>query len=111
MRLSRIFLGLSLCGALAGTCQAEPRIRLGPPTAAPLRLDLADAPYDAAQALKAAGVARTALDQSLPGGAGTVSAGVLCGIQPGAQASGGAGAYGVDREGRFVGAQLRLRFR
>lgn len=82
-------------------------------TAAPPRLDLSRlaSPYDAGQAMKAAGIAHTAIDHSLPGQAATASVGFLCGGQPNTGTSGAAGALGVDRDGRFVGAQLRLGFR
>jgi len=39
------------------------------------------------------------------------SLGFLCGLQPGHDSGGGAGAYGVDPHGRFVGARLSIAFR
>lgn len=99
--------------ALAAPALAEPQIRLAPPsTSTPPRLDLSRlaSPYDAGQALKAAGIAHTAIDRSLQGQAATASLGFLCGMQPTTQTSGAAGAFGVDREGRFLGAQLRFGF-
>ena len=41
----------------------------------------------------------------------TGSLGFLCGLQPGHTESGGAGAYGTDPHGRFVGAKLSFAFR
>ena len=41
----------------------------------------------------------------------TGSLGFLCGLQPGHTESGGAGAYGSDPHGRFVGARLSFAFR
>lgn len=101
------------CAAIAGPAAAEPQVRLSPPAAsAPPRLDLSrlSSRYDAGQALKAAGIARTSIDHSLPSQAATASLGFLCGMQPTTETSGAAGAFGVDREGRFVGAQLRVGF-
>lgn len=100
--------------AMTGPADAAPQVRLVPPSAsAPPRLDLSrlGSPYDAGQALKAAGIAHTAIDRSLQGQAATASLGFLCGMQPTTQTSGAAGAFGVDREGRFLGAQLRVGFR
>lgn len=81
--------------------------------AAATRLDLSrlSSPYDAAQALKAAGVAHTSIDRRLQDKAATASVGFLCGVQPTPQVYGAAGALGVDHDGRFLGAQLRLGFR
>ena len=39
------------------------------------------------------------------------SLGFLCGLQPSHAEAGGAGAYGVDPHGRFVGAKLSFAFR
>jgi len=66
--------------------------------------------------LRAAGLARTALERPLGRAHGTDAAasaavGFLCGRQPAAVTSGGAAAYGVDPHGRFLGAQLRFGFR
>ena len=41
----------------------------------------------------------------------TGSIGFLCGLQPGHTESGGAGVYGSDPHGRFVGARLSFAFR
>jgi hypothetical protein len=99
-----------LAGLLLGCA-----LTAGPACAAPaaLRVDLAPAAsrYDAAQALKAAGVARTAFDRPLGDEAAKASLGFLCGLQPYTETHGAAGAFGVNREGRFLGAQLRFGFR
>jgi len=68
-------------------------------------------PYDAGQAMKAAGIARTSLDRSFERSGVTTSLGFLCGLQPQAETHGGSGARGVDEDGRFLGAQLRFGFR
>lgn len=41
----------------------------------------------------------------------TASVGFLCGLQPGHTEGGGAGAFGVDPHGRFVGGKLSFAFR
>jgi hypothetical protein len=67
------------------------------------------APLDLSR-LRDAGLARTAVERPL-GGRSSAAFGFLCGRQPDAMTSGGAAAYGVDPHGRFVGAQLKLKFR
>jgi hypothetical protein len=54
------------------------------------------------------GIARTAVEHQADGVTG--AAGLLCGIQPGADTSGAAMARGYDPDGKFVGAKLALRF-
>lgn len=114
-RLAALSTGLVLTwSAIAGPAAAAPQIRLSPsPAAAPPKLDLSRlaSPYDAGQAMRAAGVARTAIDHSLPSQGATASLGFLCGGPPNTGTSGASGALGTDRDGRFVGAQLRLGFR
>jgi hypothetical protein len=80
---------------------------------APARLDLSRlaSRYDAARATRAPGVARTSIDRSLSGDAATASLGLLCGVQPAPDVRGAASALGSDRDGRFLGAQLRVGFR
>lgn len=110
--LAQLAVAAAVLGAVAGPAAAETPIRLEPTTpvrpAVQLRLS---SPYDAGQALKAQGVARTSLDRSLQGEASRASVGFLCGMQPSTQSHGGAGALGVDTEGRFLGAQLKFGFR
>ena len=91
----------------AASASAEPAPRT------PLRLDLSQlaSPYDEGQALKAAGIAHTSIDRSLGRRTATASVGFLCGLQPSTQTAGMAAARGVDHDGRFLGAQLRLGFR
>ena len=116
-RLGRNLAGAGLalaCAVNAAPAAAASQVRLAPPPVpGPAKLDLGrlSSPFDAAQARKAAGIADTAIDRSLQGGAATASVGFLCGLQPSTQTSGAAGALGIDREGRFLGAQLRLGFR
>lgn len=103
---------LAAAVALVGV-PAETSIHLETPAstaAAPLRIRLSS-PYDAAQALKAQGIARTSLDHRLQDETSTAAIGFLCGMQPSTQTHGGAGALGVDTEGRFLGAQLKFGFR
>lgn len=97
---------LLVCAAIAGPAEAAP------PATAPPRLDLSRlaSPYDAGQALKAAGIAHTSLDRSLLNNAATASLGFLCGGPPSTGTSGAAGALGYDSDGRFLGAQLRFGF-
>lgn len=95
----------------ASNAWAAPPLRPAPPTfvaGAPLRLPAS--PWAESQALNAAGVARTAVDRGFAGGSAQVAAGFLCGRTPTPAAAGVAGALGVDRDGRFLGAQLRLAF-
>lgn len=104
---------IALLWAVASPVSAEMPIRLAPATGGaspPLKIQLSS-PYDAGQALKAQGIARTSLDRSLRGEGSTASIGFLCGMSPSVQTHGGAGALGVDTEGRFLGAQLKLGFR
>jgi hypothetical protein len=98
--------------ALGGAAHAGTRVPPAPPAAAPARLDLSrlSSPYDAGQARKAAGIAQTAVERSFANRA-AASVGFLCGLAPTSGASGGASALGVDRDGRFLGAQLRFGFR
>jgi hypothetical protein len=61
------------------------------------------------QALDSAVFAKTAVDAKVAGGL-KASAGLLCGLQPDHNTSGGGAAYGVDPHGRFVGAKFSLAF-
>jgi hypothetical protein len=109
MRHARsIFAAAALAVALgvAGASGAEP---------APSHLDLSRlAAPDAAQredaALRDSGLAHTALERRFARSDASASVGFLCGRQPSAITSGAAAAYGVDPQGRFLGAQLRLPF-
>jgi hypothetical protein len=67
------------------------------------------APLDLSR-LRDAGLARTAVERPI-GKRSSAAFGFLCGRQPDPVTSGGAAAYGVDPHGRFVGAQVKLRFR
>jgi hypothetical protein len=114
---------MSLANLLAGLAAATGLVVAAPATAAESsmpaagaatpRLDLSrlSSPYDEGQALKAAGVARTSVDRRFEDRPGSLSAGFLCGANPQTQTSGGVGALGLDRDGRFLGAQLKLGFR
>lgn len=62
-----------------------------------------------ANALRAAGIARTSVDHSFAGKA-TASLGFLCGLQPRADEAIGS-AHGFDSQGRFLGAKLSFAFR
>lgn len=104
--------------ALFGLAVAQPtaaqslaNVSLPTAMAAPLDLRRLSSPYDAGQALKAAGIARTSLDRSLGRSEATASFGLLCGLTQTPDVHGGANAFGYDREGRFLGAQLHLAFR
>jgi hypothetical protein len=105
--------GLVLAAAAVQGAHAQPQIRLSPPAPAPARrLDLGRlaSPYDAGQALKAQGIATTAVGHSFQDSGAKASVGFLCGLAPTTATSGGAGAMGVDHDGRFLGAQLRFGF-
>lgn len=85
----------------AGSAGAEPaRLRLDPPASR----------FDGDQARRAAGIARTAVDQPLAS-RGTAAVRFLCGLAPSDRGSGAASALGTDHDGRFLGAQLRFGFR
>lgn len=102
---------LALSCVFAGAAAAETPIRLDPPgVRMPLTIRLSS-PYDAGQTQRKQGIARTSLDRNLQGEASTASIGFLCGMSPSTQTHGGAGALGVDTEGRFLGAQLKFGFR
>ena len=75
-------------------------------------LDPQARPKLVADALNSEVFAKTSVDHHFGEGEGgpTVSAGVLCGRQPGHGDSGGAAAYGIDPHGRFVGAKLSFAF-
>jgi hypothetical protein len=99
-------------GLAAGPAGAQAVLRLDRPSAQMSRSEFSPAasPYDAAQALKAAGIAQTAVVRSFSEHR-AAALGLLCGLQPSAQTSGGAGVIGADPHGRFLGAQLRIGFR
>lgn len=62
--------------------------------------------FDQANALRAAGLARTSLDRRFGDDGATGSVGFLCGLQPS-----GDNRAGSDPHGRFVGAKLSFAFR
>jgi hypothetical protein len=97
-----------VAAALAGAARAEPPAR---PDLSRLDLSRLASRFEAGQALKAEGIARTSLDRAFQGRPGAASVGFLCGLQPSDRTSGAAGALGRDHDGRFLGAQLRLGFR
>jgi hypothetical protein len=68
-------------------------------------------PYAEAGALRAAGIARTALDHRFAPDDVTGSAGFLCGLVPGVEKTGAAAAAGYDPQGRFLGTRLSYTFR
>ena len=89
----------------AAPAPAPPVAAPAPPVAAPA------APDTAAEALKTAGIARTGLDHSFANPRLVGSVGFLCGLQPAPDAKGAMSAYGVDDQGRFLGAKLHFAFR
>jgi hypothetical protein len=56
------------------------------------------------------GVAQTAIDHRFGGDGTTGSAGFLCGLTQGFSTGGAAEARGVNPDGKFLGAQLKLPF-
>lgn len=107
-RSSAAVVALTAAALLAGPIRAEPAAV--PDAPARLNLSRLASRFDAGQALKLAGIARTSVDRSLDPHA-TASLGFLCGAAPQSETRGPAGALGADHDGRFLGAQLRLGFR
>lgn len=114
-------LALTAALATAGLAHAESTIPAYPPAgpmviktpnlAAPLNLKPVgpiELRYANAPAPLPRGVARTAIERREGGVSGGI--GVLCGIQPSADASGVGTARGYDNDGRFVGAKLGFSF-
>jgi hypothetical protein len=67
--------------------------------------------YAETVAMREAGIARTSVDKRFSEDDKVMgSLGFLCGLQPTALDKGSAAAYGVDPQGRFVGAKLKLAF-
>jgi len=66
--------------------------------------------YDGEKPVRIPGVAKTAVDAPLADDV-TGSLGFMCGLKPGAEKYGIAGARGYDDTGRFVGAKLRVAFK
>lgn len=75
----------------------------------PARPDSA-ARFDKANALRAAGVARTAVDRSFGRDEVVGALGFLCGRPDNLNSDGAADAYGHDPHGRFLGAKLSVAF-
>ena len=118
-RLKTAFVVASLATLLAGAAQAQTAMSAVPKTpdfsvvkpSGP-KLDLST-PGALSYARRAPtplprGIARTAVEHQSSDLTG--AAGLLCGIQPGAETSGAAMARGYDPDGKFVGAKLALRF-
>ena len=101
IRCAGLLLALASAGPAAAAASSTPHLDLS-------RLR---SPYDASQGQQPAGVARTALERRFSRSGSGAAVGFLCGLQPSAVSSGGAAAYGVDPQGRFLGAQLRFGFR
>ena len=101
-------LSLTICAAIAGVAAAET------PAQAPVRPSIVTIaprlPYDGRQVSLPPGIVRTAVEHSFSDERLVGSAGFLCGLQDHPVHDGGAGAYGSDPDGRFLGASLRLRF-
>jgi hypothetical protein len=111
-RLAAVLVLVGTAGLVVRPAAAQTLLRLSPMPAAAARSDLGSStsPYDEAQAMKAAGIAQTAVVHIFSDHR-AAALGFLCGLQPSAQTTGGAGVFGVDPHGRFVGAQLRFGFR
>ncbi|MBL8770679.1 MAG: hypothetical protein JNK30_04800 [Phenylobacterium sp.] len=68
--------------------------------------------YAGERPVRIPGVAQTAVDAKLSADDDVMgSLGFLCGLKPGAEKYGIAGARGYDDTGRFLGAKLRVAFR
>lgn len=111
-------LALVCAGSAHGESLSQPPMVLKPyqPDARPQATDPVKARprlasvYAEANALRAAGIARTSLDRRFAEDDAVGSVGFLCGLQPSHDFSGGASAYGSDPQGRFLGAKLSRAF-
>ncbi len=107
-------LALSLAGAAHAQGAPLPPLVLkpydqegGPPARDPAKAKpRLSSPYAGANALRAAGLARTSVERRFADEGAVGSVGFLCGLQPSHDFSGGASAYGVDPHGRFLGARF-----
>lgn len=125
MRHRRSKLGLGLCALLAAASGASAQTApqspatplLGGVHAFPRPADLSLPPVslgvtDAqADALRRAGVVRTAIDHHFTRDGVTGSLGFLCGLPPNASDGGATAVRGYDPQGRFLGAKLSFAFR
>ena len=112
--MRRLGLVLAAAGSLTGpAASAATPLRISAP--APAHSTVAGAtaplPYERRQVSLPPGVVRTAVERRFSDERLVGQAGFLCGLQDHPEHDGGAGAYGADPDGRFLGASLRLRFR
>lgn len=117
--MMRIFLMTTAFLALAGVTDAQPlsspaifTVKVEAPGIAGPKPATVEQ-YAERAALRAAGLARTAIDRRFSDSddkAVTGSLGFLCGLQPNPADKGAPAAYGVDPHGRFVGAKLAFAF-
>ena len=107
--MTRLLLTAAALASLAGAANAQTSLTSAV-FAAPAASRVSIAPEIArANALRAAGIAKTSVDHSFSRTA-TASLGFLCGLQPRADEAIGS-AHGFDSEGRFLGAKLSVAFR
>lgn len=96
-------LALALAGAASAATPVRPDDELSRVVFGPRRLT-------EAQASRIPGVARTSVDYRLDKDGAVGSLGFLCGLKASSDRAGAAQAYGVDPNGRFVGAKVRVTF-
>lgn len=106
--MTRPLLIAAALASLAGAAQAQTSLTSAVFAAPAPRVSIAPRVAEA-NALRAAGIARTSVDHSFAGRA-TASLGFLCGLQPRADEAIGS-AHGFDSQGRFLGAKLSFAFR
>jgi hypothetical protein len=100
---------LSMVAALAAQPSAPATGQAAPDLSGPKPATLRA--YAETVAMREAGIARTSVDKRFSEDDKVMgSLGFLCGLQPTALDKGSAAAYGVDPQGRFVGAKLKLAF-
>ena len=114
--MRRLGLVLAAAGSLTGpAASAATPLRISGPAPTPVHPSVAGAaaplPYERRQVSLPPGVVRTAVERRFSDERLVGQAGFLCGLQDHPVHDGGAGAYGADPDGRFLGASLRLRFR
>ncbi|MFZ3008478.1 MAG: hypothetical protein WA047_20125 [Phenylobacterium sp.] len=106
--MTRLLLTAAALASLAGAAQAQTSLNSAVFASPAARVSIAPE-IAQANALRAAGIAKTSVDHSFSRTA-TASLGFLCGLQPRADEAIGS-AHGFDSQGRFLGAKLSFAFR
>ena len=125
MRRDGLKISLAFCALMAAACgakaQTAPQASPAPPSVGayaftkpvdlslpPAALGVTDAQADA---LRRAGMVRTAIEHRFTRDGVTGSLGFLCGLPPNASDGGATAVRGYDPQGRFLGAKLSFAFR